>query len=213
MRVARFTSNQHQSGSIPDKWGWPDSPQPSSNLINAYNPRWMAKSIFAQNLTSLFIPTFKLSSSTYFFHVLFNPHWTAKSIFPPTFSLTSSTLSSSTCFIHVLFGFLWPSTSKSNALLKTWPCSLLNTWPGQWTMFAIANWSIVPFKPSISIKSMDVFMSLSCTPHIALTMDLSVLCKITISPSIICHACIQYCWPDVAFINGPFQPYKKSAST
>ena len=32
MRVARFTSTQQQSGSIPNKWGWPDSPQPSSNL-------------------------------------------------------------------------------------------------------------------------------------------------------------------------------------
>ena len=31
--VARFTSTQQQSCSIPNKWGWPDSPQPSSNLV------------------------------------------------------------------------------------------------------------------------------------------------------------------------------------
>ena len=31
-RVARFTSTQQQSGSISNKRGWPDSPQPSSNL-------------------------------------------------------------------------------------------------------------------------------------------------------------------------------------
>ena len=51
----------------------------------------------------------------------------ASSLLTPTF-----TLSSSTCFFNVPFGlsfFLWPSTSLSNALLKTWLSSLLNTWP------------------------------------------------------------------------------------
>ena len=37
------------------------------------------------------------------------------------------------------------------------------------------------FKPNMNIKSVDHFQSLSCTPHIALTMDLSFLCKIPIS--------------------------------
>ena len=94
----------------------------------------------------------------------------ASSPLKPTF-----TLSSSTCFLHVLFGlpfFLWPSTSKSNALL--------NTWPHQQTLFAIANWSIASFKPSMNIKSVELFPSLSSTPHFALTMDLSNLHKFPI---------------------------------
>ena len=33
------------------------------------------------------------------------------------------------------------------------------------------------FKPNMNIKSVDLFLSLSCTPHIALTIDLSVLVK------------------------------------
>ena len=46
----------------------------------------------------------------------------ASSLLKPIF-----TLSSSTCSFHVLFGLpfsLWSSTSKSNALIKTWPCFL-----------------------------------------------------------------------------------------
>ena len=60
---------------------------------------------------------------------------------------------------------LWPSTSKSNAPLKTWPSSLHNKWPYKWTLFAIANWSVVSFKPSMNIKSVDPFLYLSCTPQ------------------------------------------------
>ena len=44
------------------------------------------------------------------------------------------------------------------------------------------------FKPNMNIKSVDLFLSLSCTPHIALTMDLSVRCKIPISLSFKHHA-------------------------
>ena len=88
--------------------------------------------------------------------------------------------------------FFWP-TSKSNALLKTWPSSLPSTWPYQRTLFAIANWSMVSFKPSMNIKSIDLFLSLSCTSHIALTMDLSVLHKIPISLSFRHHASLSYC--------------------
>ena len=125
------------------------------------------------------------------------------SIIKPTF-----TLSSSACFFHVLFNipfYLWPSTSISNFLLKTypssllntwpssllnswpssllnsWPSSLLNTWPCQCTLFAITNWSMVSFKPWMSIKYVDRFLSLRCTPHIALTMDLSGIHKMPIS--------------------------------
>ena len=125
----------------------------------------------------------------------------APSILKPTF-----TLSSSTCFFHVLLGFpffLRPSTSKSNALLMTWPSFLLNTWPCQRTLFAMANWSMVSFKPKMNIKSIDIFLSLSCTSHIALTMDLSVLCKIPISQAP-CFTFIQYFLPYIALINIPF---------
>ena len=87
----------------------------------------------------------------------------ASSLLKPTF-----TLSSSTSFFHVLLGlpfFLWTSTPKCNALLKTWPSSLLNTWPYQWTLLAITNRSMASLKPNMNIKSIDLFLSLSCTPH------------------------------------------------
>ena len=105
----------------------------------------------------------------------------ASSLLKPTI-----TLSSSTCFFHVhsdIPFFLWPSTSKSNALLKTWPSSLLNTWPYQQTLFAIANWSIVLSKPNINIKSWAHLPSLHCTLHIALIMDISAHHKISILQS------------------------------
>ena len=35
-----------KSGSIPNNWGWPDSPQPSSNPVYADIPLWTAKCIF-----------------------------------------------------------------------------------------------------------------------------------------------------------------------
>ena len=92
-----------KSGRIHNKWWWPDSPQPSNNLIYTNTPLWSAKCIFP----------FQTNLHT-FFH---------------------------TCFFHVLFRlpfFLWP-TSTFNVLLKTWQSSLLNTWPYQWTLFAIAN--------------------------------------------------------------------------
>ena len=42
------------------------------------------------------------------------------------------------------------------------------------------------------IKSVDLFLSFSCTPHIALTMDQFVLCKIQISPYFGHHASLPY---------------------
>ena len=90
------------------------------------------------------------------------------------------TLSSSTCFFHVFFSipfFLWPSTSKSNALLKTWSSSVVNTWPYQRTLFTIDNTYTVSFKPNMKIKFLYLFLSLRCTPHTALPMDISVLHK------------------------------------
>ena len=103
------------------------------------------------------------------------------SLLKPTF-----TLSSSTCFFHVPFSlpfFLLPSTSNSNCFLKTWRSYLLNTWPYKQRLLAIANSSMVSFKSNMNIKSVDLFMSLSCTPHIAHTMDLSVLRENPISLS------------------------------
>ena len=126
----------------------------------------------------------------------------------------TSIFSSSACFFHILFGlhfFLWPSTSISNALLKKWPSSLLNTWPYQWILFAIGNWSIVSFKHSMNIKAEDLFLSFSCTPHIALTMDLSILSSnshLTFFQTP-CFTTIQYCWPCLTPISSPFQLERK----
>ena len=110
----------------------------------------------------------------------------ASSIIKPTF-----TPSSTSCFLHILLGlpfFFWTSTSRSNTLLKKWPSSLLRTWPCHWTQFAMTNWSIVSFKPNINIKSIDIFLPSSCTPHIVLTMDLTMPRKIPISLSFKHHA-------------------------
>ena len=108
-----------------------------------------------QSTSSILKPVFTLSSSTYFFHVLFSLHF-----------------------------YLWPLTYKSNALLMTWQSSLLNTWPYQWTLFAIANHtSVVSFRPNINIMSLASSLALSCTPHTALTVDLSVPGKTQISLS------------------------------
>ena len=63
----------------------------------------------------------------------------------------------------------------------------------------------VSFKPNRNIKYVDLFLPLSCTPHIALTMDLSVLNKIPISLSFRQHASLsQYYWPFITLINNPF---------
>ena len=48
------------------------------------------------------------------------------------------------------------------------------------------------FKLNIDYKSLALFLSLSCTPHIALIMDLSTLHKISISLSFRHHASIPY---------------------
>ena len=66
-------------------------------------------------------------------------------------------------------------TSLSSFVLQPqnlMPSSLVNTWPYQQTLFAIANWSMVSLKPNMNIKPVDLFLSFSCTLHIALTMDL-----------------------------------------
>ena len=96
--------------------------------------------------------------------------------------------------------FLWPSTSKFIAYLKTLPSSLLCTWPSsllstclcQRTLFAIANWSIVSINLNISIKSINRFLSLSCTPHIALSVDLFDHCEILISLSFTHNVLLPY---------------------
>ena len=203
MNICRERRQYLKYGSIPKKWGWPDSPQPSSNPIYTDTPLRTANGIFPSqtNLHTFFInllfscllwppPLLPLTSSSSFDLLFF--------LWPPLLPLTSSSsfdllfflwppllpLTSSSSF-DLLF-FLWSpvlplcSTSKSNALM-TWPSSILNTWPYQRTLFAIASWCIVSFRPSMNIKSVELFLPLSCTPHIALTMDLSVLHKIPIS--------------------------------
>ena len=109
-------------------------------------------------------------------------------------------LSSSSCFLHVLFSlnfFLKLSTSKLNALL--------NTWPYQRTVFSIAKSTIVSIKLKINIKFLALFQSLSCTPHIALTTDLSAHYKNPITffqaP---CFISIQHWWSYIAVGNSHF---------
>ena len=71
-------------------------------------------------------------------------------------------------------------------------------------LFAIANWSMVSFKPNMNIKLIDLFLSLSCTPHIALTWIFMSFVKF---PYIFLSGftSIQYCWPYLTVMNNPFQ--------
>ena len=62
------TLRRKKSGSSPNKRGWPDSHQPSSNLICQHF--WLAHFDW-QTATFLLKPTLTLSSSTCFFHVHF----------------------------------------------------------------------------------------------------------------------------------------------
>ena len=96
----------------------------------------------------------------------------ASSFFKPTLLLSFST-----CDLHVFLGrprFLFPFTLNSNAFLKTWPSSLLNTCPYHLTPFAFAIWTTVSFNPNISIRSSVLLLSISLAPHIALTIALSI---------------------------------------
>ena len=85
---------------------------------------------------------------------------------------------------HVIFGrpcpFL-PATSKSNALLKISPLSLLKTCPYYRTPLALASPFKVFFKPSKLISSWLLLFSMILTPQVALIMDFSVLLKTSIS--------------------------------
>ena len=70
MRVVRVTSTQQQSGSIPNKWGWPESPQPSSNLINSNNLFMISEAhLPSSDQPSHFLPRpdSSMSSSLYVF--------------------------------------------------------------------------------------------------------------------------------------------------
>ena len=97
---------------------------------------------------------------------------TASSSLKPTF-----TYSSSTCFLHVLFNlscFPSPSTSKPNALLRTWPSSLLNTWHSQWTLFVTAIWPIASSSTTSTSNSqiqlyLLVVLHILCSPRIFLS--------------------------------------------
>ena len=92
------------------------------------------------------------------------------SLIKPTFILSSST-----CFFHVLFThpfFLWHPTSNNNAL-KTWTSSSTH----HHTKAHCLPWptDILFYSNPTSASSHWLFLSLSCTPHIALTMKLSIL--------------------------------------
>ena len=59
--------------------------------------------------------------------------------------------------------------------------SFLNACPYQRTLLDFASWPIVLFTSNICIRSLVDFLSINFTPHIFLTMALSVLYKIHIS--------------------------------
>ena len=136
----------------------------------------------------------------------------ASFLLKPTF-----TLSSSAFFVHVLFGlpyFLWPSKSIFNAVLKTWPSSLLNTWPCQQvllfivSLFAIANRSIITFMPNMSIKSVyrHIFsIYMLKTTHCAHNRSFcpSENCHFTFFQTP-CFTSMQHCWPYKTHMNRIF---------
>ena len=97
---------------------------------------------------------------------------------PPDFTL------SSTCLLHVIFGrsrFRCLFTPSIIAFFSILSSSILITCPYHLTPFAFAILSNVYFKPNISISSSIFFLFTNFTPHIDLTMALSVLLKIVIS--------------------------------
>ena len=113
----------------------------------------------------------------------------ASSVFKPTFFTLSST-----CLLLVIFGrprFRFPFTSIIFVFFSILSSSLLITCPYHFTPFAYAILSNVFFKPNISISSSIFFLSTTFTPHIDLTMALSVL-KIAISVSLKHHFSLPY---------------------
>ena len=52
---------------------------------------------------------------------------------------------------------------------------------------------MVSLKLNMSIMTLHLYVSLSCTPHIALITDLSALCKVSHHPSFLCRITILPC--------------------
>ena len=89
--------------------------------------------------------------------------------------------------LHICFGlprFRCPFTSSINAFFRTLTLSLLTTCLYYNTPFTFAILSKVSSKLSIFINSSLFFLSTNFTPHIDLTMALSVLLEIAISISL-----------------------------
>ena len=92
--------------------------------------------------------------------------------------------------LHMCFGlprFCCPFTSSINAFFRTLSLSLLTTGPYHNTPFTFAILSYVCSKARISINSSLFFLSTNFTPHIDLTMALSILLEIAISISLKHH--------------------------
>ena len=77
--ISSAHTQRHQSlksGSIPNKWRWPDSPQPSSSPVYADTPIWATKCIFPS----------QINHHTFFLNLLFPcPLWPR--LLPLTFNL------------------------------------------------------------------------------------------------------------------------------
>ena len=115
-------------------------------------------------------------------------------------------------FLHVCFcrpRFRGPFTSNIIAFFKMLSSSLLTTCPCHLTPFALAILSKVSFRPSIFISSSVFFLSTSFTPHIDLTIALSVLLKITISFSLKHHVSLPCNIADLSNYDTPSLSFSK----
>ena len=114
----------------------------------------------------------------------------SRSIFNPTFFTLSST-----CLLHVIFGsahFRCLFTYGIIAFLSVLSSPLLITCPYHLTPVAFAVLSNVSFKLKISISYSIFFLSTNFTPHIDLTMAVSVPRKLAISLSLKHHVSLPY---------------------
>ena len=135
-------------------------------LISVYpcKRRWPDLPHFASNLSNSHSPSHSIQGTS-------------------CFSKTILLLSFSACVFHVFFGrphFLLPSLQTPMLFSKhANPSSLLNTCLYHLTPFAFAIWTTVSVSLNISIRSSVLFFSISFAQHIALTIALLALLKIS----------------------------------
>ena len=132
-------------GSIPNNWGWLDSRQPSSNVIYANTPHWLANCTF-HSQTNL---------HTFILNLLF-----PCPLRPPFLPLT--------CNLKI------QGPSRDITILSPKHMTIPTNIVCHSQLIHCFNQT----KHEHQIRKSS--LSLSCTPHIALKMDLFVHCKIPI---------------------------------